>query len=234
MLLEARLPQRNRLLSTLPEKYRKSFIAACEKVDLAFEQVVAEPGKPISHVYFPTESFISQITPVDGTKLEVALAGNEGMFGLPLSLGVGVSNVSAVVQGAGPALRMSATEFTRQLGKSADLRKLMGRYAFVVMGQLGQTIACNRFHVVEQRLARWLLMSADRAHSLAFAMTQAFAAYMLGVRRVGVTAAASALQSRGLIRYSRGKLAILDRKGLEAAACSCYRSDLATYKRILG
>lgn len=234
MLLEVRTAKRNRLLAKLPEKSRQRFIAACDKVELVFEDIVAEAGKPISHVYFPTESFISQITPTDGSNLEVALAGNEGMFGVPISLGVSVSNVRAMVQGPGPALRMSAAEFGRQLEKSPELRKQMGQYTFVMLSQLGQTVACNRFHVVEQRLARWLLMSADRAHSPLFAVTQAFLAYMLGVRRVGVTVAARALQKRGLIRYSRGKLAVLDRKGLEAMACSCYRSDLAIYKKVFG
>ena len=224
----------NRLLAKLPEKDRKRFIAACDPVELVFEKVVAEPGETIAHVYFPTASFISQITPNHGANLEVALVGNEGMFGVPLGLGVGISNVRARVQGSGPALRMSAGEFRLQLEKSAALRKQVGRYTFVMLSQLVQTAACNRFHVVEQRLARWLLMTADRAQSPKFAITQAFLAYMLGVRRVGVTTAAGALQALGLIHYSRGKMEVLDRKRLEAKSCSCYRSDLAIYKKIFG
>jgi CRP-like cAMP-binding protein len=233
-MFDAATAKPNRLLEKLPEKYRERFIAACEPVDLAFEEILAEPGKPITHAYFPTASFISQIAPTDGENLEMALVGNEGMFGVPLGLGVSISNVRGMVQGSGPALRMSAADFRRELERSAALRKQIGRYTFVVMCQLAQTIACNRFHIVEQRLARWLLMSADRAHSPMFAVTHAFLAYMLGVRRVGVTMAARALQARGLIRYSRGRLAVLDRNGLEAACCSCYRSDLAVYKKIFG
>jgi hypothetical protein len=234
LLLDVPAAKRNRLLAKLPDKFRQRFIAACDDVDLVFEDIVAEPGKTLSHVYFPTASFISQITPTDKANLEVALVGNEGMFGVPLGLGVPVSNVRGMVQGGGRALRMGAAEFRRQLEKSAELREQVGRYTFVMLSQLAQTVACNRFHVVEQRLARWLLMSADRAHSPMFPVTHAFLAYMLGVRRVGVTTAARALQGRGLIRYSRGKLAVLDRKGLEAASCSCYRSDLAVYRKIFG
>jgi CRP-like cAMP-binding protein len=234
LLLDVPTAKRNRLLAKLPEKYRKRFIDECDTVDLEFEKIVAETGKRIAHVYFPLEGFISQITPTDGSKLELGLVGNEGMFGLPLGLGVPTSNVRGMVQGGGAALRMSAAAFRRHLESNADMRKQIGLYTFVTISQLGQTVACNRFHVVEQRLARWLLMTADRAHSPTFAITHAFLAYMLGVRRVGVTVAALALQKHGLIRYSRGKIAVLDRKGLEAASCSCYRSDLAIYKKVFG
>jgi len=221
----------NRLIARLPRQDMERVVASCERVELTFEEILAQPGKPIAHVYFPIDSFISLVTPIDGTSLEVALAGDEGMFGLPLSLGVATSSVRALVQGRGPALRMSARAFQRELGQSAAMRQQIGRYTFVVMTQLAQTAACNRFHVVEQRLARWLLMTADRAHSESFHITHEFLAFMLGVRRAGVTKAASALQTSGLIQYKRGNLDILNRKGLERASCGCYRSDIATYDK---
>jgi CRP-like cAMP-binding protein len=221
----------NRLLARLPRQDMERVVANCERVELVFEEIVAQPGKPIAHVYFPINSFISLVTPIDSTSLEVALAGDEGMFGLPLSLGIATSNVRGLVQGQGSALRMSAKAFQRELSQSAALRQQLGRYTFVIMTQLAQGAACNRFHVVEQRLARWLLMTADRAHSESFHITHEFLAFMLGVRRAGVTKAASALHKSGLIQYTRGNLDILNRKGLERASCGCYRADVTTYDR---
>ena len=142
--------------------------------------------------------------------------------------------MNAVVQGAGPAWRMNAARFRRALRTHKELRNGMHRYAFVRLSQLGQIAGCMRFHVVEERLARWLLMTSDRAHSATFHMTHELLAYALGVRRVGVTRAATALQNGRLIEYSRGDIAILDRKGLERVSCGCYDADLATYARVLG
>jgi CRP-like cAMP-binding protein len=196
--------------------------------------VLCEAGETLRHVHFPLGSFISLIMPIDDTSLEVGLVGNEGMFGAPLALGVNVSPVRAVVQGAGPALRMDAASFRRELRRSETLRRETGRYVFVHLTQLAQTAGCTRFHVVEARLARWLLMTQDRAHASTFDITQEFLAVMLGVRRVGVSNAASSLQGRNLIRYSRGRLTILDRSGLKAASCGCYQADRTAYERILG
>jgi CRP-like cAMP-binding protein len=222
----------NQLLDALPIRERERFIAECIEVDLALGSVLYERGDRIRHVYFPSESFISMLMVVDDrSTLEAGMIGSEGMCGHPLILGGNVAQLRALVQGAGSAWRMNVAAFRRQLESAPALRPLLDRYVYVLLGQLAQTAACTRFHVVEKRLARWLLMTQDRAHADSFDVTQEFLAFMLGVRRVGVTTAAGILQSRKLIRYRRGNMTILNRDHLEAAACACYRSDLETYRR---
>ena len=229
-----RTPVGNRLLGALPKSALQELLSRCETVELVFADVLCTPWQRLSHVYFPLRGFISLIMPIDASSsLEVGLVGDEGMFGVPLVLGVDVSPVRAVVQGAGSALRIDAARFRRELGHSQALQRKMDRYAVVRYTQLAQTAACTRFHVVESRLARWLLMTQDRAHATSFHITQEFLALMLGVRRVGVTTAASSLQQRSLIRYSRGNIRVLDRSGLKAASCGCYQADRDSYARIL-
>ena len=230
-----RAPAFNRLLNALPERERSSVLDGCETVELVFADVLYAPGMPFAHAYFPTASFISLIMPVDAmSSLEVSLVGDEGMFGISLALGVTGSPMRAVVQGAGTALRMEAAVFAGELARSDALRQTVNRYIAFQLAQLAQTAACTRFHVVEARLARWLLMTQDRAHTNTFHVTQEFLALMLGVRRVGVTKAASSLQRAGLIRYSRGDMTVLERRGLKAASCGCYKADQDSYQQILG
>jgi CRP-like cAMP-binding protein len=224
----------NRLLTSLPPKDQQRFLADCTPVELVLAEVLTEPGERISHVYFPTESIISLVTPIDGhASLEVGLVGDEGMLGISFILGEDVSLLHTLVQGAGTALRMDAAAFRHQLEQSSALQRVLKRYLYVLMSQLAQTAACTHFHLVEARLARWLLMTQDRAHSDSFHVTHEFLAYMLGVRRVGITRAAGSLQKQNLIRYSRGDITILDRSGLKAASCGCYAADVATYDRVM-
>jgi CRP-like cAMP-binding protein len=213
----------NSLLAALPRKDYLALQPDLTAVTLEFGAVLYETGDSIRDVYFPSKSVVSLLTIVDGrSALEVGLVGHEGMVGLPLALGVDISPVRALVQGAGPAMRMSAARFRKANDASPSLRRSLQRYTYNLLAQITQTAACNRFHRVEARLARWLLMTRDRVVSAEFRLTQEFLSHMLGVRRVGVTEAASALQKRALIEYSRGNILILDHKGLEAAACSCY------------
>jgi CRP-like cAMP-binding protein len=209
-------------------------LAHCEPVELALGERLCEVGDRIRHVYFPTGGFLSLISSIDGRpRLELGLVGTEGMLGVSLLMGMNQAPLRAVVQGAGPALRMEATKFSRALTRSPVLRQALMRYLYVLMSQLAQMAACTRFHVVEARLARWLLMTRDRAHSNEFYITQEFLAYMLGVRRAGITRAAGSFQRRKLIRYSRGTINILDNPGLERVACECYAAGVQMYERAL-
>lgn len=213
----------NSLLAALSRNDRGRLIAGLEPVKLKFGEVLYEPGEKIRHVYFPRNSLVSLLVLADGhLALEVGLIGREGMVGVPLVLGAATSSARALVQGAGTALRMATPRFCRELERGGALPRELYRYVHALMAQISQSAACNRFHVVERRLARWLLMTHDRVKSDRFRMTQEFLAHMLGVRRVGVTTAAQTLQKRKLVRYSRGEITVLDRAGLESAACRCY------------
>ena len=224
MPVAIRVPVANSLLASLPRKDYERLLTGIEPVTLTFGEIIYEPGQPIRHVYFPNDALVSLLTLADGhLALEVGMVGHEGMVGTPVPLGINVSAVRALVQGSGTAMRMTSARFLKEFRDCPPLQRALYRYIHVLMAQVTQTAACNRFHVVEARLARWLLMTRDRVRANKFRLTHEFLAHMLGVRRVGVTGAASALQLRKLIRYSRGEISILDGKGLEAAACRCYQ-----------
>jgi CRP-like cAMP-binding protein len=228
------VPADNLLLAALPAATRRRLTADRPPVNLDFSQILSEAGDRVRHVYFPIDSFVSLITPARGRgQLEIGLVGCEGMLGVPLLLGVDISPLRAMVQGAGRAWRVDAATLQQELAVNAGLRAALNRYLYVFLAQLMQTATCTRFHLIEARLARWLLMTRDRAHSNQFHITHEFLALMLGVRRVGVTRSASALQRRKLIRYHRGDISILDVRGLERTACACYAIDKQVYSRIL-
>ena len=235
MLSPKRIPVSNLLLASLPRKESQNFLAHCEPVELVSSEILGEPGEKVHNVYFPIDCFISLVGPIDSqTSMEVGMVGNEGMIGLSLALGVKFSLLRFLVQGAGTALRMDADQFLQIYEKSFTLQQKLKAYAYVRMNQLSQTAGCNRFHVVHARLARWILMTQDCAHSNEFNITHEFLSYMLGVRRSGITESAGMLQKKKLISYSHGHLKILDRSGLEATACGCYQASKETYKKILG
>jgi CRP-like cAMP-binding protein len=225
----------NRLLTALPAAVSSRLLAGQSLVELTLSDVLVDPGQRTRHVFFPVDGFVSLLAvQTGGTVLEVGLVGDEGMIGTSLLLGVEVAPLRALVQGEGHAWRLDADKFRHELRGSRSLRDVLNRYLYVQLSQLAQNAACTRFHFVEARLARWLLMTRDRAHSREFRVTHEFLANMLGVRRAGVTRAAGTLHRRKLIRYSRGDLEIADERGLEMTACSCYASDRKTYARVLG
>jgi hypothetical protein len=225
----------NRLLAALPAKDRRRLISNSEKVELIVGQMLCSPGARLRYAHFPTEGIVSTVIPVEGhPSLQVELVGSEGMVGLPLVLGVDVGTLHENVQRAGVSLRLTAAAFRSELAASRALRETLGRYTYVLRAQLAETAACNSFHLLEARLARWLLMTLDRAHSNEFHLTHEILAKMLGVRRVGITNAAGLLQRRRLVHYTRGHITVLNRDGLEKFSCRCYRSAKDTYDRVFG
>lgn len=230
MLAAKHVSVQNRLLAALPRKVYRELLPFLEPINLAFQEVLYEPRTRIRHVYFPIDCFVSMLTTVDTDHAaEVGLVGSEGMVGLPVALGAAVSPFRAVVQGGGTAMRMKVADFRRDFSKSDALRRELLLFTHLLMIQIAQTAACNRFHVVEQRMARWLLMTRDRVHSNEFRITQEFLSLMLGVRRSGITVAACSLHERKLIGYRRGTVTILNQRGLEAAACGCYKTVKDSY-----
>jgi CRP-like cAMP-binding protein len=227
------MPQ-NHLIERQPRKSRARLMALCEPVELVLSEVLSKAGTATRDVYFPLGGFISLINVIDGEPaLEVGMVGSEGMVGVQLVLGVATTPLLALVQGSGSALRMDAKAFKAELNDSPALRDGLNRYLYVLMNQLASSASCLRFHQIGPRLARWLLMTQDRAHEDSFRVTHEFMAYMLGVRRVGITTAAKFLSDAGLIEYRRGAVRVIDRAGLKAAACSCYATDRRMYAQLL-
>lgn len=225
----------NALLSRIPASQRARFISIAESVNLQLGEVLCVPGERTPYVYFPVDGFISLVTTTDrDPALEVGMVGREGMLGAQLLVGVEEAPIKGLVQGNGTAWRMEAGRFRHELGLSKALHGVLGQYIYVLMRQLTISAACTRFHAVGPRLARWLAMSEDRAEADSFQFTHEFLAYMLGVRRVGISTAASVLKRHGLIEYRRGAITVLDHGGLRAAACGCYGADIRAYEAMYG
>jgi CRP-like cAMP-binding protein len=226
---------RNRLLAGLLSAEYQRLLPELQYVDLALGEVVYESSGALQHVYFPTTAVVSLLyTMEDGSTAEMGLTGNDGVVGIALFLGGDTTPNRAVVQIAGGAVRMRAKVLQGEFARGGPLQHLLLRYTQALITQISQTAVCNRLHSVEKRLCRWLLLSHDRVRSDELLMTQEFLANMLGGRRESVTVAAARLQDAGLIQYARGHIRVLDRAGLEAAACECYRIVKAESDRLLG
>jgi CRP-like cAMP-binding protein len=227
---KVQVPVRNRLLAGMPRRDLARWSAHLEPVALKLGQVLYEPGARIRHCYFPTDGVVSLLTVLAPHKAaEVAMVGREGVVGMSAAVGMNVSRLRAVVQGAGTALRMTAASLQREFSASDAMHLGLFRFNQSLMGQIAQTAACNRFHKAEMRLARSLLVTRDRLRSESFYLTHQFLSLMIGVRRVGVTAAAGSLARRNLISYSRGNVRILNSSGLQAVSCECYETVKAMY-----
>lgn len=216
-------PTENRLLAALPRAEYERIVPHLERVELPQGKVLFEAGDHIRHAHFPVRGVVSLLSMTEeGETVEIAMAGSEGMVGVPLVLRVGVSPYRCLVQISGAGLRMRADVLRAEFNRSEHFQDLMLRYTHALLAQISQSAICNRFHTVEARFCRWLLVILDRVHSDTFYLTQEFISHMLGTPRTVVTVAANKLQDAGLIRYRRGKITILDQRGLEEAACECY------------
>ncbi|WP_445628944.1 Crp/Fnr family transcriptional regulator [Nostoc sp. DSM 114167] len=228
-------PQVNRLLAALPTSDYERLISHLKLVPLPTRQVLYEPGEPVTQVYFPQQAVVSIVTIMqDGSTVEIGIVSNEGMVGIPVILGGKTTTTKAFVQVAGAAMQMDADVLRTEFNRGGAIQKLLLRYVRAIYTELTQSCACNRLHTLEERLARWLLTVSDRLESEEFPLTQEFIAQMLGVRRSGVTVAASTLSRAGMIRYQRGQISIINREDLEATCCECYRVIQKEFARLLG
>ncbi len=224
----------NKLLAGLPQEEYERLLPNLETISLRLKQMLYQPYEPIKYVYFPNSGVISLLNVMeDGGAIEVATIGNEGMVGIPILLGADQVPAETFVQVPGEALRMTVGVFKREVTPGSPLHTLLLRYTQTLINQIAQSAACNRLHTLEERACRWLLLTQDRVDSDEFPMTQEFLSHMLGVRRASVSEVATMLQKAGLISYHRGKITILDRKGLESASCECYQIVKQEYIRLL-
>ncbi len=227
-------PQQNLLLAALPRAELDRWTPMLEKVDMPLGQVLYESGARLSHVYFPTTAIISLLYVMEnGASAEIAVVGNEGIVGISLFMGGESTPSRAVVQSAGQGFRLQAQSMKEEFNRAGPVLHLLLRYTQALITQMAQTAVCNRHHTLDQQLCRWLLLSLDRLHGNELVMTQELIANMLGVRREGVTEGALKLQHAGLIQYSRGRITVLDRKGLEHRTCECYAVVKKEYDRLL-
>ncbi|MBN3872756.1 Crp/Fnr family transcriptional regulator [Nostoc sp. JL33] len=225
----------NKLLAALPASDYQRLVPHLKLVSLPLRQILYQAGEPITHVYFPDKSMVSIVTTMeDGSTAEVGIVSNEGMVGIPVILGDNTTTTTAFVQIAGAGMQMDADILRAEFNRGGAIQTLLLRYVQAVYSELAQGVACNRLHILEERLARWLLTVSDRLESEDFPLTQEFIAQMLGVRRSGVTVAASTLSRAGMLAYQRGKISILNREDLEATSCECYRVIQKEFARLLG
>ena len=227
-------PRQNHLLAVLPDKEKARLFPQLERVPMPLGEAVCESGMPMRHVYFPTTSIVSLLYVMeDGASAEIAVVGNEGIVGISVFMGGETTTSRAVVQSAGHAYRLKGQLLKDAFFRAGPMQLLLLRYTQALLTQMAQTAVCNRHHSVDQQLCRWLLLSLDRLPTNELVMTQELIANMLGVRREGVTESAGNLQRAGLIHYSRGKITVLDRPGLEARVCECYQVVKKEFDRLL-
>ncbi len=232
--MSAPRPEQNQLLAALPELVRQRLFAHLEPIEMPLGEVLYESGSHLQHVYFPTTSIVSLLYVMeDGASAEIAVVGREGLLGIALFMGGDTTPSRAIVQSAGHGFRLKAQLLKDEFNRAGPVMHLLLRYTQALITQMSQTAVCNRLHSVDQQLCRWLLLSLDRLPSNELTMTQELIANMLGVRREGVTEAAGKLQDVGLIHYSRGRITVLDRPGLEAQACECYHVVKKEFDRLL-
>jgi CRP-like cAMP-binding protein len=233
-MVEAKDASRNRLIAALPCDIVQRWLPHLEPVQMHIGQPVYEAGQTLSHVYFPTTALVSLLLVLkDGASAEIAVVGQDGVVGISLFMGGSSTSTHGVVQGAGHAFRFPTSTLVAEFERGGPVMHLLLRYTQALISQMTQTAACNRHHHIEQQLCRWLLLSLDRIAGTDLRMTQELIANMLGVRREGVTQAAAALQRKGLIRYSRGHITVLDRAALERHVCECYEAVRKEYDRLL-
>jgi CRP-like cAMP-binding protein len=226
--------RQNQLLAALPEAELQRWLPQLELVDMPLGEVLYESGGTLTHVYFPTTAIVSLLYVMEnGASAEIAVVGNEGIVGISLFMGGGSTPSRAVVQSAGKGFRLKAMVMKAEFDRGGPVLHLLLRYTQALITQMAQTAVCNRHHSLDQQLCRWLLLSLDRLSGHELVMTQALIANMLGVRREGVTEGAMNLQKQGLIRYSRGRITVLDRQGLEKRTCECYAVVKREYDRLL-
>ncbi|MBW4607551.1 MAG: Crp/Fnr family transcriptional regulator [Hassallia sp. WJT32-NPBG1] len=225
----------NRLLAALPDAEYQHLLPHLERVPLSVKQILHKAGELIEYVYFPDRAVVSLMsTPEEGSQVEVGLVGNEGITGIPAVLGDNIANTTAMVQIAGFSMSMKASLLKTEFERGGSLQSLLLRYTQALYALVSQGAACNGIHLMEERLARWLLLMCERVESNELLLTHEFISKMLGVRRAGVTEAANSLQRAGIIRYTRGKITILNRQELETASCPCYKIVKSEYARLLG
>ena len=227
-------PRKNHLLAALPGAEWQRWLPEIERVELPLGQVLYESGKAISHIYFPTTAIISLLYVLEnGASAEIAVVGNDGLVGVTSFMGGDSTTGRAVVQSAGHGFRLTAQAMKDEFNRGGAVMHLLLRYTQALMTQMSQTAVCNRHHTLDLQLCRWLLLSLDRLEGNELVMTQELIANMLGVRREGVTEGATKLQNAALIKYSRGRITVLDRPGLEERACECYAVVKKEYDRLL-